>query len=550
MREFTILKFFDRFKGLFLKIGIDYSVLRTILQVKLTMDQRKLPTIFSQSNQRKEKKEDKYAYIKSLWLYAFMGLILIPLMAFGDNYLFQMSISFGIILFLVMTSMISDFSGVLLDVRDKHILHTKPINRRTINAAKVLHIMIYLSQLTITITLIPLVVCLVKQGFIFFLMTVVLLVLANLFIVVITALLYLAILRFFDGEKLKDMINYVQIGLSIVIMIGYQVVIRSFELVDLHIVYQVHWWHVFFVPMWFAAPYEWILNGNINTMIILLAALAIILPIVAIIIYGKLIPSFEKNLEKLTSQSKARKGKVSKWGELLLSFLMNNKEEKAFYQFTGQMIRQERDFKLKVYPSLGFSIVIPFIFLYSGTNLEDVSFATSSSYLTIYFTMINIPTIIFMMRYSGKYKGAWIFTILPISDFSMYYKGALKALIIKLYLPIYFLISIVFLILFGMRIIPDLLVVFISAFLYSVICYGMLDKEVPFSMSFDSGANQQSWRLFLLLLPLPILAGIHYISISLPFGVYIYGILLFFVNLILWKKIQRKGSTYSKRVYS
>lgn len=540
MKDFTILKFIDHFKGLFWKIGIDYPVLRTILQVKLTMDQRKLPTVFSQANQKKEKKEDKYAYIKSLWLYAFMGLILIPLMAFGDNYLFQMSVSFGIILFLIMTSMISDFSGVLLDIRDKHILHTKPINRRTINTAKVLHIMIYLSQLTIAITLIPLVVSLLKQGIIFFLMTVVLLILANLFIVVITALLYLAILRFFDGEKLKDMINYVQIGLSIVIMIGYQVVIRSFELVDLNIVYQVHWWHVFFVPMWFAAPYEWILNGNIETMIILLAALAIILPIVAIIIYGKLIPSFEKNLEKLTSQSKAKKSKVSKLGEILITLFIRSREEKAFYQFTGKMISQERDFKLKVYPSLGFSIVIPFLFLYSGTNLGDISFATSSSYLTIYFTMINIPTIIFMMRYSGKFKGAWIFTILPIADFSMYYKGALKAVMIKLYLPIYFLLSIVFLFLFGIRIIPDLLVVFISAFLYAVICYQLLDKEVPFSMSFDSGANQQSWRLFLLLLPLPILAGIHYISISLPFGVYIYGILLFFVNLIVWKNMQRK----------
>jgi ABC-2 type transport system permease protein len=549
MKDFTILKFLDRFKGLFWKIGVDYPVLRTILQVKLTMDQRKLPTVFSQANQKKEKKEDKYAYIKSLWLYAFMGLILIPLMAFGDNYLFQMSISFGIILFLIMTSMISDFSGVLLDVRDKHILQTKPINRRTINTAKVLHIMIYLSQLTIAITLIPLVVSLLKQGFIFFLMTVVLLVLANLFIVVITALLYLAILRFFDGEKLKDMINYVQIGLSIVIMIGYQVVIRSFELVDLNIVYQVHWWHVFIVPMWFAAPYEWILNGSIETMIILLAAFAIILPIVAIIIYGKLIPSFEKNLEKLTSQSKAKKSKSSKLEELLLSLLINNREEKAFYQFTGQMISQERDFKLKVYPSLGFSIVIPFLFLYSGTNLEDISFATSSLYLTIYFTMINIPTIIMMMRYSGKFKGAWIFTILPISDFSMYYKGALKAVMIKLYLPIYFLISIAFLFLFGIRIIPDLLVVFISAFLYSVICYVLLDKEVPFSMSFDSAANQQSWRLFLLLLPLPILAGIHYISISLPFGIYIYGILLFFINLICWKKMQSKGNANSKTVY-
>ncbi|MCB5236677.1 MAG: hypothetical protein E6778_20390 [Niallia nealsonii] len=542
MTDYTVLKLLDRFKAFFRKLGIDYEVLRAILQVKLMMDQRKLPTIFSQSNQKKEKKEDKYAYIKSLWLYAFMGLVLIPFMAFGDNYLFQMSISFGIILFLVMTSMISDFSAVLLDVRDKHIVHTKPVNRRTINAAKVLHIMIYLSQLTIAITFIPLVVSLIKQGIVFFLITVVLLVLANLFIVVITALLYLAILRFFDGEKLKDIINYVQIGLSIVIMVGYQLVIRSFEFVDLNIVYQVHWWHIFIIPMWFAGPYEWILNGNTEKMMILLATLAIVLPIIAIIIYGKLIPVFEKNLEKLTSQSKAKKRKISKFREWLLSLFIKSREEKAFYYFTGQMISQERDFKLKVYPSLGFSIVIPFLFLYSGTNFEEPEFATSSSYLTIYFTMINIPTIIFMLRYSGKYKGAWIFTTLPVSDFYAYYKGSLKAVIIKLYLPIYFLLSIVFVFLFGIRIIPDLLVVFLSAFFYAIVCYQLLDKQIPFSMSFESGGNQQSWRLFLLLIPLPILAGIHYISISLPFGVYIYGLLLFLVNLLSWRKMKSKQS--------
>jgi len=542
MTDYTVLKLLDRFKAFFRKLGIDYEVLRAILQVKLMMDQRKLPTIFSQSNQKKEKKEDKYAYIKSLWLYAFMGLVLIPFMAFGDNYLFQMSISFGIILFLVMTSMISDFSAVLLDVRDKHIVHTKPVNRRTINAAKVLHIMIYLSQLTIAITFIPLVVSLIKQGIVFFLITVVLLVLANLFIVVITALLYLAILRFFDGEKLKDIINYVQIGLSIVIMVGYQLVIRSFEFVDLNIVYQVHWWHIFIIPMWFAGPYEWILNGNTEKMMILLATLAIVLPIIAIIIYGKLIPVFEKNLEKLTSQSKAKKRKVSKFREWVLSLFIKSREEKAFYYFTGQMISQERDFKLKVYPSLGFSIVIPFLFLYSGTNFEEIEFATSSSYLTIYFTMINIPTIIFMLRYSGKYKGAWIFTTLPVSDFYAFYKGSLKAVIIKLYLPIYFLLSIVFVFLFGIRIIPDLLVVFLSAFFYAIVCYLLLDRQIPFSMSFESGGNQQSWRLFLLLIPLPILAGIHYISISLPFGVYINGLLLFLVNLLTWRKMKSKQS--------
>ena len=60
--------------------------------------------------------------------------------------------------------------------------------------------------------------------------------LINIFVVVLKAILYIAILRFFDGEKLKDLINYVQIGLTLGLMIGYQVLIRSFELVDFNMV--------------------------------------------------------------------------------------------------------------------------------------------------------------------------------------------------------------------------------------------------------------------------------------------------------------------------
>lgn len=68
-----------------------------------------------------------------------------------------------------MTSMISDFSSVLLDVRDRSILSTKPIATKTVNAAKFMHIFIYLAYLTIALTTIPLLVGLFTQGIIFFL---------------------------------------------------------------------------------------------------------------------------------------------------------------------------------------------------------------------------------------------------------------------------------------------------------------------------------------------------------------------------------------------
>ena len=143
---------------------------------------------------------------------------------------------------MIMTSMISEFSSVLLDVRDKSILSTKPITVKTVNAAKFMHILIYLTYLTIALTAIPLVVGIFMQGIVFFILTVFELVLINIFVVVLTAILYIVILQFFDGEKLKDLINYVQIGLSLVLMIGYQFLVRSFELVNLNMVMEFHWW--------------------------------------------------------------------------------------------------------------------------------------------------------------------------------------------------------------------------------------------------------------------------------------------------------------------
>ncbi len=195
------------------------------------------------------------------------------------------------------------------------------------------------------------------------------LVLINVFVVVLTAILYIVILRFFDGEKLKDMINYVQIGLSLVLMIGYQFLARSFEFVDLNIAMEFHWWSVFLIPMWFAAPFELLLNGDRSLLTVVFSVLAIIMPIVSIWLYIKLIPTFERNLQKLLSTSKSKKEKTNRLKEFLLKLICRTSEERAFYRFASLMMKQEREFKLKVYPSLGFAFVIPFIFMINVADL-------------------------------------------------------------------------------------------------------------------------------------------------------------------------------------
>ncbi|MFP3472199.1 hypothetical protein R0J90_19295, partial [Micrococcus sp. SIMBA_144] len=72
-----------------------------------------------------------------------------------------------VLMFLIMTAMISDFSSVLLDVRDQTVIGTRPVDHRTISAARAIHVTVYLFFLTAPILSVPLVVGIVQFGVIF-----------------------------------------------------------------------------------------------------------------------------------------------------------------------------------------------------------------------------------------------------------------------------------------------------------------------------------------------------------------------------------------------
>ncbi|RFB15324.1 hypothetical protein DZB84_13045 [Bacillus sp. HNG] len=539
MQDFPSLKLLDRFEKVFTRFGIDYRVMRKILQAKLVMDRRRVPTIFSQNN--KKDKRDKNHYMLSLWIYVLFGLFLIPFTIMGDNYLFQMSLVFGLIIFFLMTSMISDFSSVLLDIRDRNILYPKPIDRKTISAAKLTHIVIYLSLMTIALTGPSIVAGLFRHGIVFFLIALLNVILIDLLIIALTALIYVIILQFFDGEKLKDLINYVQIGLSFSIMIGYQLLIRSFEIVDLSISLEPAWWHILVFPIWYGVIMELFLNGGSQPFYFLLAGLGIVVPFVSIWIYAKLTPSFERNLQKLSQHNKGRIKKRLKLGESFRKFICPTKEERVFYQFSSLMLKNEREFKLRVYPSLGFSIVIPFIFLF--TFMDDFSLQSfnlireGKSYLNIYFSLLMMPTVIITLKYSGTHKGAWVYKLTPLKNLKPIFSGTMKAFIVNLYMPIYFILCIVFIPIYGVRIIPDLILVFVSAMIYAVICFSILEKSLPFSRSFETYSSGNGAIIFMLMLVAGLFAGLHIISMLFPYGLYIYLALAVLTLLLLWRKV-------------
>lgn len=534
MNEFRSLKILDLFQPLFKIFQIDYPVMRKIVAMKLSMDQRRAPTIFNQS-----KKKEGNQFLKSLGIYVLFSLILIPFI-FGSAYMFQMSILFGILMFILMTTLISDFSSVLLDVRDKTILHTKPVSTRTVNAAKFIHITIYMIFLTAALIGLPTIVMVMAQGIGFTALFLVEVIFIILFIVTLTALAYIVILRFFSGEQLKDIINYVQIFLSVGVIVGYQIVVRVFQVTDLEMIYQFEWWHTLIPPIWFSAPYDLFLNGNVESGTILLSILAIIIPVIAFSFYYRLIPVFEQNLQKLMEEESASKEKTYPIMSLFERFVCKNEEERIFFRFSQAMMSREREFKLKVYPSIGMGIVFPFIFIF--TDLTSSSLAevgSSKAFLNVYFATIIIGVVVHSLPYAGKYQGAWIFQTTPIKDVKNVYSATLKAVIVKFYLPIFLFISICFIYIFSLNVIPDLLVAFITAILQLLIAYKLMNnEEYPFTKPFEKaqqGSNTAIMFLFMFLAA--IFVGIHFIVTLFPYGVFIYLAVLVIITPITWKLI-------------
>ncbi len=531
MKDFISLRVLDRLRPGLEILGADYPTLRKILQVKLTMDSRRTPTVF---NRNPRQSGDKNGFIQSLWLYVLMGLILIPLVVAGDNYFFQMSLTFAMLMFFVMTSMISDFSTVLLDIRDRVILQTKPIDRRTVGIARAIHITIYLILLTTSLAGPSLIASFISRGIGFGIAFLLGLGLMDLLIIALTALLYLLFLNFFDGERLKDLINYVQIGLSIAILLAYQLMGRIFQVLKLRVVFHAAWWQAILPPVWFGAVFAWGFGHHTEGPILDLAVMAAIVPVILFAAYLWTMPLFESRLERLATVAGASKPPNRGWRRLARMFC-RNPEERSFFEFAGLMMARERDFKLKVYPSLGFAIALPLLIIFNPAWSHETHQVNSSHwYLAIYMMGFMIPTVIMMLRYSAQFRAAWIYQATPIQHRENIFRGTVKAVLVRLFLPIFVIESVIFVMLFGIEVIPDLVAALLSMLIYAVLAFRWLGLRFPFSEPFQMAQQRQRWVIWMLLLMLGVLAGLHFIFTLLPMGLYLYLAILLVGNGVAW----------------
>lgn len=537
MEDFFSLKILDLFRPLFEAFGVEYEKMRLIVSMKLTLDKRK-----------NNSSENKNSLMQSVILYLVIGLVASRIIVMPIDIMTKMTVLFALIFVMLLTCFITDFSSVILDTYDRHIIGITDVKDITLNMAKIVHIIIYISIISLSISAFSILMILMAYNIGFCLLFILCMILMDFLLIMMTSVIYYLLIKIFKGEKLKDVLNLFQIFMIFVFSIMYYFITSSLSDIQINYTFSIKAYDLFIPFMWFASLFCVIFYGKIQTLYIIMAILGIIVPILSILIYIKLTPAFERNLDKLEQVSYNEKDSKSKksFASKLANKICKNNEEKSFFEFIYTNLSRDREFKTRVYPTLASGIIMPLVLLFvtydrSISIMEYLkSLSTTNNFLNIYLAVILLQNCILLLKYSKEYEASFIYDVLPISKKKNIYSAEFKVIIIKLFVPIFIIIGIPYLILFKAKFIVHLLIAFVSTIFISMGTFRVNDKSLPFSEDYAVTANTSN---FLNIIKSIGFVGaavlLHYLIIlKAPYIFSVaYLILLILIMKIIWNKV-------------
>jgi hypothetical protein len=540
-------------KGLWRALGADVPQLKAILDVKLKLDDRR-PLAFGRGASKK-KKPAKYMSALSMFLSAIFGMVYIMPLMIPDPY---MALWLYFSLFTVMLSimLITDFSTVLFDARDKNILFPRPVGERTVLLSRMLHMLIYLMRIVLPMSLAGWVVVGFDKGWmaaLWFPVAVAMLTLIALFFV---NAVYLLLLRWVKPEKFKDVINYFQIAFSVCFFAMAYVMPRVASSPEfLAMKYLNYPWAKFTPTFWLAASYSWVAPGTL--VLRLLSILSIAGPLLLIWLTVKyLSPSFaarialidtvadtgistpKKEREERMAPVAAKTKANGKLYLLLADKLNKNPLSKAGFSIAWLQTDRSRNFKMRVYPTFAY-VPVYFFFLatQSGKPLSEVweSLPQSGMYITLlYMTSFIVMQLIAMTVFSDQYKASWIYYSAPVAKPGAVMAGALKGIWVKYFMPMFLLVSAFVLYVWGAQKLLDVLLALTNISVFGLLIVRVTYRRLPFSAmeQMNEKGNRFLKSLFIMFVPFALGFG-HFWAAKTPF-VWLRGLFLVLALILLW----------------
>lgn len=509
----AVLWILDRLQGLFRRLGADYLSLRAIVEMKLLMDTRRNRSTLGRSYRNADSSG-------RLWLVyamnAFFSLFIGLLVSFIPSVMTGMTVLFTYLIVMVALTLITDYAELLLDTTDNAILLPRPVNSRTIWLSRLVHLIVYVSTLALSMVLIPAGAAGYRFGWWLTPVVLLLSVQAVLLAVFLTTLLYLLVVRFTSEEKLKDIIAYLQVGLSLLFTVGYQVVPRLIRPQLTNLTDDgLHTWHYLTPPAWLAGVADSLVNHVFTPGHGVLLALAAGVPPLLLWVSSRyLATDFTTKLTAMGSTTQAhtaRKQSRRSVGNWLAARFTRNATERASFELSWLLTGRDRRFKTRAYPALGF--LLPMLFVVLRPILEgEVSFESLQEgrmyLLVIYSSQIVMGSFYMNSFQSEDFRAAWVYDAAPVAAPGDIILGNLKAIVFKFFTPFYLVVSAGLLFIWGPQILDDLVAGYIFAVFVTTLEAWVKSRywKLPFSQEpktrADSGRTIILMMMLFFFLPL------------------------------------------------
>lgn len=544
---------------LYKRMGVDTRHLKVILSAKLMMDDRR-PNTFQQIQRKKNNKPVSYATIGTMILSAVMGLVFLASFLAGKTYETKFTIYFSFYVTVLASILIADFTNVLIDIRDNYIILPKPVTDKTFVVSRLLHIFIHVCKIVIPMILPAVVFLMINKNILSILPFLFVTLMATLFTVFLINSIYIIILKITTPARFQAIITYIQIIFAIVFYAGYQLVPRligssflsKFELSERKGI-------IFLPTYWFAGAWQQLYGWNNSFRLWICVILTIAVPAFSIwVVIKYFAPSFNRKLSMISgsdadisiNKKAAHKKTSSTYSSLLSKLFTGQGVERASFLFTWKMMIRTRNFKMKVYPAIGYMIVIMVLMLLQNKtfSFNDIASQTkagiTSILMIIYFSNLLLFAALGQITMYEKYKAAWIFFTTPVNNPGKIISGSVKAAIAQFFFPLAFITVVSLLIFCGPTIIPNVLFGISNELLITAIAAYLGISKLPFSSPQQNNTGSVL-RVFVAMILAFLIAAVHFMLYRMTIVVSILAILsltatwlvLDTVSRLSWKKI-------------
>lgn len=427
----------DCFRNFFEKRGVDYKCLRLILQVKMAVNQRALQNPMLETNKYKNRKQKGS---KSLWkgmiLQGIFGilfslLLLIPMPSFSVYFLL-----YSVFFVLFIALLIPQLAQVFLSSEDAQVLPVRPVEVRVLSLAKVLQVSLYYAMNYVCYIVPSLIVGVVKRGIVSALLAIPSSFLLSAFALLFALALYLLVAKFFSGEKLRNMITYVQILLSMFSFAMYQMIAPLMTLVGTSEM-SLSPWMLIWPPTWFVAPFS-LITQTPTLLAYLATALGILSVVTLAVLYFMQSGRLEQRLQDLALQKDGEDKETGLIREFFAKLLCRTIQERAYFRFSWQMMRHERSFKTTVYPLLVTYAAMPYLMMLSSKEeAKAMGIFMGMPSFFLYMSIIGIANVLLSMQMSDYAEAAWLFRVLPQKSDGALATALAKSVWARLYVPLF-----------------------------------------------------------------------------------------------------------------